>query len=96
MKLELELEVNRKNQILATKSWMLNCVNRRRLWRLTILGEDMIIEDELSVDGGQVLLYKSIATSVIEPQIISEVKQSWTQQPFFATSELQSPCDQCG
>jgi mannose-1-phosphate guanylyltransferase len=36
----------------------------------TVLGEDVIVKDEIYINGGQVLPHKSIATSVPEPQII--------------------------
>jgi len=41
-----------------------------RMENTTVLGEDVIVKDELYVNGGQVLPHKSIATSVPEPQII--------------------------
>lgn len=36
----------------------------------TVLGEDVIVKDELYINGGQVLPHKNIAASVPEPQII--------------------------
>jgi mannose-1-phosphate guanylyltransferase len=36
----------------------------------TVLGEDVIVKDEIYINGGQVLPHKSIAASVLEPQII--------------------------
>lgn len=41
-----------------------------RMENNTVLGEDVIVKDELYVNGGQVLPHKSIALSVPEPQII--------------------------
>ncbi|GLG92301.1 hypothetical protein R5R35_008427 [Gryllus longicercus] len=41
-----------------------------RMENTTVLGEDVIVKDELYVNGGQVLPHKSIGTSVPEPQII--------------------------
>lgn len=41
-----------------------------RMEGITVLGEDVIVKDELYINGGQVLPHKSIATSVPEPQII--------------------------
>ncbi|XP_015513914.1 mannose-1-phosphate guanyltransferase beta [Neodiprion lecontei] len=41
-----------------------------RMEGTTVLGEDVIVKDELYINGGQVLPHKSIATSVPEPQII--------------------------
>lgn len=36
----------------------------------TVLGEDVIVKDEMYINGGQVLPHKSIAASVPDPQII--------------------------
>lgn len=36
----------------------------------TVLGEDVIVKDEIYINGGQVLPHKSIQSSVPEPQII--------------------------
>lgn len=41
-----------------------------RMEACTVLGEDVIVKDELYINGGQVLPHKSIALSVTEPQII--------------------------
>ena len=41
-----------------------------RMEGTTVLGEDVIVKDELYINGGQVLPHKSIAASVPEPQII--------------------------
>lgn len=41
-----------------------------RMENTTVLGEDVIVKDELYINGGQVLPHKSIAVSVPEPQII--------------------------
>ena len=37
---------------------------------VTVLGEDVIVKDELYVNGGMVLPHKSIAASVPDPKII--------------------------
>ena len=37
---------------------------------VSVLGEDVIIEDELYVNGARILPHKAIASSVAEPQII--------------------------
>lgn len=37
---------------------------------VTVLGEDVSVDDEIYVNGGKVLPHKSITTSVPEPQII--------------------------
>lgn len=41
-----------------------------RMEGTTVLGEDVIVKDELYINGGQVLPHKSISSSVPEPQII--------------------------
>ncbi|XP_011303559.1 mannose-1-phosphate guanyltransferase beta [Fopius arisanus] len=49
-----------------------SCVVGRwvRMEGITVLGEDVIVKDELYINGGQVLPHKSIATSVFKPQVI--------------------------
>lgn len=37
---------------------------------VSVLGEDVIIQDELYINGGRILPHKNIAASVAEPQII--------------------------
>ena len=37
---------------------------------ISVLGEDVIIQDELYINGGRILPHKNIGTSVPEPQII--------------------------
>jgi mannose-1-phosphate guanylyltransferase len=37
---------------------------------ITVLGEDVIVKDEIYVNGGQVLPHKNIGESVPDPQII--------------------------
>ena len=41
-----------------------------RMEGTTVLGEDVIVKDEIYINGGQVLPHKSIQSSVPEPQII--------------------------
>lgn len=41
-----------------------------RMEGTTVLGEDVMVKDEIYINGGQVLPHKSIALSVPEPQII--------------------------
>lgn len=41
-----------------------------RMEGCTVLGEDVIVKDELYINGGQVLPHKNISQSVPEPQII--------------------------
>lgn len=37
---------------------------------VSVLGEDVIVKDEVYINGGKVLPHKSIANSVPDPQII--------------------------
>lgn len=37
---------------------------------ITVLGEDVVVKDEIYINGGQVLPHKNISASVPEPQII--------------------------
>lgn len=37
---------------------------------VSVLGEDVIIQDELYINGGRILPHKNISVSVPEPQII--------------------------
>lgn len=41
-----------------------------RMENCTVLGEDVIVKDEIYINGGQVLPHKAISTNVTEPQII--------------------------
>ncbi|XP_038069061.1 mannose-1-phosphate guanyltransferase beta-A-like [Patiria miniata] len=41
-----------------------------RMENVCVLGEDVIVKDELYINGGRILPHKSIGTSVTEPQII--------------------------
>jgi len=49
-----------------------SCVVGRwvRMENVCVLGEDVIVKDEIYLNGGKVLPHKSIGTSVTEPQII--------------------------
>lgn len=67
-----------KGAIVRSHSWLDSCIvgwrstvgRWVRIEGITVLGEDVIVKDELYVNGGQVLPHKSIAASVPEPQII--------------------------
>nr|CAI5846880.1 unnamed protein product [Callosobruchus analis] len=67
-----------KDAVIKSNSWMESCIvgwkccvgRWVRMEGTTILGEDVIVNDELYINGGQVLPHKNIATSVPEPQII--------------------------
>lgn len=41
-----------------------------RMENVTVLGEDVVVKDEIYVNGGYILPHKSINDSVPEPQII--------------------------
>uniref|UniRef100_A0A1L8E1T8 mannose-1-phosphate guanylyltransferase n=1 Tax=Nyssomyia neivai TaxID=330878 RepID=A0A1L8E1T8_9DIPT len=64
--------------IVRSHSWLDSCIigwrstvgRWVRLEGTTVLGEDVIVKDEIYINGGQVLPHKSIAHSVPEPQII--------------------------
>lgn len=67
-----------KGAQIKSHSWIDSCIigwrsivgRWVRLEGNTVLGEDVIVKDELYINGGQVLPHKNIATSVPEPQII--------------------------
>ena len=46
------------------------CVVQVRMENVTVLGEDVIVNDELYLNGANVLPHKSINESVPEPRII--------------------------
>ncbi|XP_018790715.1 PREDICTED: mannose-1-phosphate guanyltransferase beta [Bactrocera latifrons] len=64
--------------IVKSHSWLDSCIvgwrsvvgRWVRLEGITVLGEDVIVKDEIYINGGQVLPHKNIAASVPEPQII--------------------------
>ena len=45
-------------------------VQQVRMENVSVLGEDVIIKDELYINGGRILPHKSISDSVPEPSII--------------------------
>ncbi|ELU15028.1 hypothetical protein CAPTEDRAFT_154984 [Capitella teleta] len=67
-----------KNTTIRSHSWLSSCIigwscqvgQWARLENVTVLGEDVIVKDEVYVNGGQVLPHKAIAASVPEPKII--------------------------
>ncbi|XP_070496258.1 mannose-1-phosphate guanylyltransferase catalytic subunit beta [Chironomus tepperi] len=67
-----------KGAIVKSHSWLSSCIigwrcivgRWVRLEGITVLGEDVIVKDEVFVNGGQVLPHKSISESVPEPSII--------------------------
>lgn len=64
--------------VIKSHSWLDSCIigwrcvigRWVRLENNTVLGEDVIVKDEIYINGGQVLPHKSIASSVPDPQII--------------------------
>ncbi|XP_031335873.1 mannose-1-phosphate guanyltransferase beta [Photinus pyralis] len=67
-----------RDAMIKSHSWLENCIigwrcsigRWVRMEGSTVLGEDVIVKDELYINGGQVLPHKNIAASVPEPQII--------------------------
>ncbi|KAK4300145.1 hypothetical protein Pmani_007865 [Petrolisthes manimaculis] len=59
-------------------TWLENCIigwkcsvgQWVRMENFSVLGEDVIVKDELYINGGMVLPHKSIANSVMDPKII--------------------------
>ena len=43
---------------------------KARLENVSVLGEDVVVEDELYINGGRILPHKQISVSVPDPQII--------------------------
>ncbi|CAL8091403.1 unnamed protein product [Calicophoron daubneyi] len=64
--------------VVRAHSWISNCIvgwrctvgHWVRMENVSVLGEDVMVSDELFVNGARVLPHKSIAQSVVEPQII--------------------------
>ncbi|CAH8504838.1 unnamed protein product [Heterobilharzia americana] len=67
-----------QGSVVNSHSWIENCIigwnctvgQWVRMENVSVLGEDVVVSDELFVNGARVLPHKSIAQSVIEPQII--------------------------
>ncbi|KAL8620378.1 hypothetical protein ACOMHN_013003 [Nucella lapillus] len=63
---------------IKSHSWLESCIigwrcvvgNWVRMENVSVLGEDVIVKDELYVNGGRILPHKSIGESVRDPQII--------------------------
>lgn len=49
---------------------MVPSLDQVRLENVTVLGENVIVNDEIYINGGKVLPHKAISNSVPEPQII--------------------------
>jgi len=67
-----------KGAKIKSHSWLESCIvgwncvvgQWVRMENVTVLGEDVIVSDEIYINGGKVLPHKAISTSVPEPQII--------------------------
>lgn len=67
-----------EGSIIKSHAWLDSCIvgwrstvgRWVRMEGTTVLGEDVIVKDEVYINGGQVLPHKSIQSSVPEPQII--------------------------
>ncbi|KAJ8981119.1 hypothetical protein NQ317_007894 [Molorchus minor] len=67
-----------RDAIVRSNSWLDSCIvgwkcsvgKWVRIEGTTVLGEDVIVKDEIYINGGQVLPHKSITTSFPKPQII--------------------------
>ncbi|KAK6175474.1 hypothetical protein SNE40_013933 [Patella caerulea] len=63
---------------IKSHSWLESCIigwrctvgNWVRMENVSVLGEDVIVKDELYINGGRILPHKSISQSVPDPQII--------------------------
>ncbi|CAG0881246.1 unnamed protein product [Cyprideis torosa] len=67
-----------RDSIVKSNSWMTSCIvgwrccvgRWVRMENVTVLGEDVVVKDEIYLNGGKVLPHKVISESVPEPQII--------------------------
>lgn len=67
-----------RGSVVKSHAWLNSCIvgwNSQvgqwvRMENVTVLGEDVIVKDELYINGGRILPHKSIGESVPEPQII--------------------------
>ncbi|KAI8771621.1 mannose-1-phosphate guanyltransferase beta [Biomphalaria glabrata] len=67
-----------KEAHIKSHSWLESCIigwkcvvgNWVRMENVSVLGEDVIVKDEIYINGGRILPHKSIAESVPDPQII--------------------------
>jgi len=46
------------------------CSVKARMENVSVLGEDVVVKDELYINGGRILPHKEISESVPDPQII--------------------------
>ncbi|XP_023238436.1 mannose-1-phosphate guanyltransferase beta-like [Centruroides sculpturatus] len=67
-----------KGAHIRSHSWLESCIigwrcvvgQWVRMENTSVLGEDVIVKDEIYVNGGKVLPHKAISESVTEPQVI--------------------------
>lgn len=67
-----------RGTIIRSHAWLSSCIigwncqvgKWARLENVTVLGEDVIVKDELYINGGRILPHKEISDSVPDPQII--------------------------
>ncbi|CAI9716627.1 mannose-1-phosphate guanyltransferase beta [Octopus vulgaris] len=67
-----------KDAHIKSHSWLESCIigwkcivgQWVRMENVSVLGEDVIVKDELYINGGRILPHKAISVSVPEPQII--------------------------
>lgn len=67
-----------KGSKVKSHAWLDNCIigwkcsvgRWVRMEGVSVLGEDVVVADELYINGGRILPHKSISSSVPEPQII--------------------------
>lgn len=67
-----------RGAIIKSHSWISSCIigwNCRigqwaRMENVSVLGEDVVVKDELYINGGRILPHKEISESVPDPQII--------------------------
>ncbi|KAK2151326.1 hypothetical protein LSH36_367g04053 [Paralvinella palmiformis] len=67
-----------RGAVIKSHAWLSSCIvgwNSQvgqwvRMENVTVLGEDVMVKDELYINGGRILPHKAISASVPEPQII--------------------------
>jgi len=67
-----------RGTVIRSHAWLHSCIigwncqvgKWARMENVTVLGEDVIVKDELYINGGRILPHKEISESVPDPQII--------------------------
>jgi len=67
-----------RGSVIKSHAWLDSCIigwksqvgQWARMENVTVLGEDVMVADELYINGGRILPHKAISASVPEPQII--------------------------